>query len=437
MKALPKLVQWFVAEIGNYDETTSEKSEDGEPIRRDSIALNFSPKRMHDAKDQPLDIVFQKLTVMLKQNDLGMDEKDIAEFEHFLEQEKEIQDNKEQIEKLAKRNLELEGINSDALFQHYHKAQARNKKTCSAVVFDCGTGETKCLLYRYTDTNRCEVSLEEIHNGEAIIDLIKKETPLSDIVKQMTDKYRKAVDINKKQVDYNIVGASSWARKVYETKEINRKKDNLLFEFAEEGLYPKILTQREECNFELLAVIYIFTIAVEAKMIDGKKKLSGVLASGGGSCQYSYLNGDTDSILLDIGSKEGIDKFMDEVKGGKTGNEPLDAIDKWLEEQKKIIMNKIEVKNYQTIDGFVICLAAQFYAAKEIKTIQKTIDGKNFCNDDNEANFVSKKSMVEAAKAYVEKQRHEWMIMSAENKQKLLESKEKRKTLKDWAKKLC
>ena len=70
MRVLSNLGQWFVAKIGKYNEPTSEKSEDGEPTWHDSMSFKFSPRKIHDAKDQPIDIFFQKLTVMLKK--IGM-----------------------------------------------------------------------------------------------------------------------------------------------------------------------------------------------------------------------------------------------------------------------------------------------------------------------------------------------------------------------------
>ena len=309
-----------------------------------------------------------------------------------------------------------------------------NHDECSVVVFDCGTGETKCVLYQYRKgKDDCDITFKEIRKFNAVTDHIKKKTG-DELLKLFEEKYTDAVTANEKPVDYCTIGATSWARKVYPDPNINNEKNRLMSKLRKKGFFPTILNQKEESFDKILLALYAFRIAQKAKLIDINQSFSGVLASGGGSCQYTYLFDDgnsIDSVLLELGTKEGIEVFTRETNGKI--QDQMDILDDWIEENKKIIENKMKRNNVPLVDGFVICSAGQYYAALEIAKNYKDTDVKQFFNNANKVNGIKTKNMIKTAKGYIKQQKEFWTTLTTEERQKLNESTKRHKKLKDWA----
>ena len=168
-----------------------------------------------------------------------------------------------------------------------------------ALVFDCGTSETKALLYTYERSKACQVTIEQIvlkgdggsTKRSGVIEHILNRTWRKNVVKDFSDLYLEATSRNKSNthgesgtgLDFCIVGASAWARKKYDDVATNNEKNRLMYELRESGLFPKIFAQEDESSFELLATIYAFYMARETGMIGHREEFKGVLGSGGGS----------------------------------------------------------------------------------------------------------------------------------------------------------
>lgn len=144
-----------------------------------------------------------------------------------------------------------------------------------ALVFDCGTSETKAILYTYMENkNGCDISMEEVHLDDedkkqkrpGVIEAIEAGTT-DEVVEKFSNLYLQATKSNSKShhestgLDFCIVGASAWARKLYENHKVNQDKNRLLYELRENGLFPKIFPQSDESAFELLATLLAFTSA--------------------------------------------------------------------------------------------------------------------------------------------------------------------------------
>ena len=323
-----------------------------------------------------------------------------------------------------------------------------------ALVFDCGTSETKALLYTYDRSKDCPVTMKEIRLDDedkkkkrpGVIDHIVASPPTweTGVIEKFSNLYLKATSMasdpdskkHQKGLDFCIVGASAWARKHYKSTKLNDEKNQLMYRLRESGLFPKIFVQRDESFFELLATIFAFSLGKATGMIAKEHAFGGVLGSGGGSCQFTYFKKDDfTSLNIEIGNREGRDCFMNTAKKDLTDAEaPLIALAAWTKDQeKKIRLNKNKLK---PLKGFFLCISAQYYAAIELcaklpeyKTKKKT----KFSNKDDQCETILAGDVVEAAERYLKQQTDAWRSMTDDDRKKLAVSTEKRKTLKDWA----
>ena len=253
-----------------------------------------------------------------------------------------------------------------------------------ALVFDCGTSETKAILYTYMENSKgCDVSMEEVHLDDedpkskrpGVIEAIEG-GKIDEVVEKFSNLYLQATKSNVKShhemtgLDFCIVGASAWARKLYENQKTNQDKNRLLYELRENGLFPKIFPQSDESAFELLATLLAFTSAKKMGMIPKHYVFGGVLGSGGGSCQYTMRDekGHFQSLLVEIGNREGRDKFIKSAKRNFKSNpqKALKDLEDWIEDMRgKIELRKKESSSkfkFRKVKGFVLCISAQYVA---------------------------------------------------------------------------
>lgn len=344
----------------------------------------------------------------------------------------------------------------------------KNKKEKTALVFDCGTGETKAILYKYKPDAEIEISAtkvglkddDEDNPFEAVIDGIEScdnmddeqtDEKLQAMAGTMSEVYCKACEYNGKdsgktdgkKIDYVIVGASAWARKCYSNERITRIKNEFMLLLANQGLFPRVFNQADEAGFERLSTIYAFSCLQDTGVIDPEEKFCGVLAAGGGSCQFSFAAGSKGTFSernLDIGSKGAIDYFVEAAKKNPEDVEsPLAALDDWLAKKRKIV--KLHWKQSAKVEGFYILISGMYYAAKEI---QKTLKGckedfGTLVSKDDEATYVLAGDIKEAARKHKEQVSETWKSMTPEERTELMEGLDhkNKKKIDGWAKDLA
>lgn len=214
----------------------------------------------------------------------------------------------------------------------------------NGLVFDCGTNETKALLYTYKQGSVCDIQMKEIKSKsgwrDGIVMHLIKGTDLSFLTEKFTELYLETCDMigNKSKesaLDFCIIGASSWARKFNGDTELSKRKNEFMQKLRNGGFWPVIFNQNEESHFELLATIFGFSIAQNVNMIPRYLTFGGVLASGGGSSQYTVFRGGSrrsspyNSLNIEIGNREGTKLFVAEASSEKP-EKALDVLDKWL-----------------------------------------------------------------------------------------------------------
>lgn len=249
-------------------------------------------------------------------------------------------------------------------FGNVIKADAKrvNKKleTHNALVFDCGTGETKAIFLQYSTTGfpaapggEPAVKVTELRKAPATLDFLKGcNASANEDLKKKIKKHIKKMKIenpteedrakaneacggaywflkkpeNKGQDDILkpeqfvnfcleikeeladagtvpdtvMIGCSAWARDC--EPRLQPKADQLVKDLSEAGILCKKLLQTQEGAYEAASIAYAY-----AKMCPGEKPLLGCIGSGGGSVQYmhSMLYG----IFLDCGNRMCLDKM--------------------------------------------------------------------------------------------------------------------------------
>lgn len=342
------------------------------------------------------------------------------------------------------------------------------RRVVRALVFDCGTSETKALLFKYDSKRECKISMCEVHLDQepkgmkrpGVIEYITNQTWDEGVVDTFSALYLKATAMQDEEsgssqhgggLDFCIVGASAWARKLYERDELNIDKNRLLHELRESGLFPKIFPQKDESSFELLATMYAFSEGQNTGMIKESETFTGVLGSGGGSCQYTYYDEKRKrfpALNLEIGNREGRGLFISSATAllkrmsdatSKPSKEeiraPIDAVEKWTADMaNKIALRTSQAKagGFEKRSGFVLCISAQYYAASELNKVLKGCVEKygKFCNKDDKTATITAKRAKQCAREYLAQQISSWMSMDDEARSKLVSDK---KALKKWA----
>ena len=319
---------------------------------------------------------------------------------------------------------------------HQNKFSIRlPERSTTGLVFDCGTNETKAILYTLKNGH---IQMREINSKdgwrEGVAPHLIKGTPTSFLLKKFEEIYIKACESidTQEALDFCVVGASSWARKFSKDVNLTEKKNKFMHELRDNGFFPCIFRQDEESHFELLATVYSFSLAQMYSMIPKHLKFGGVLASGGGSSQYTMFSEGSMHLPLniEIGNREGTNLFKEHVS-----TDPLKVMDDWISRMTQKIDEAISKNNgFRKNSGFVLCISAQYYAAVEMCKKLKQVDSMDFANKSNEAKVIHAGNALKCAARYVEQQRQVWKEMTTEERSSLIESP---KALKSWAMGIC
>jgi hypothetical protein len=202
----------------------------------------------------------------------------------------------------------------------------------SALVFDCGTGETKAIFLQFEVVDgRKTIVVEELNKAPAVLDFLhnklaednedyktlrSKASKIADeaqreqALQRLRDGFwfldekpadagdkleskhfvafcvqtKKKLADRKRLPDTVMIGTSAWAR----AAALEHKSDQLIKDLTKVGLLCKKLLQTQEGTFEAAAVGYAYGEIKEAGEPDQFPELTGVIGSGGGSVQFMH-----------------------------------------------------------------------------------------------------------------------------------------------------
>jgi hypothetical protein len=195
------------------------------------------------------------------------------------------------------------------------------------LVVDCGTGETKLLLYQ-VHNNR--IKLEEIAKLNSALAYIDKSEDFINTIRY---------HFSKNEVDIVLIAASAWLREA--SLDILHKGNSLLTQLIDSGMLCKILESREESWLELIAAEY-----VTQKL---NLKINGTYASGAGSTQFTKHFGEV--FPYRIGNEVGRRLI---IRKGLAGAK------EWEDEIRRIFSDR-----KLNLTGIILCISAVTYAAIE------------------------------------------------------------------------
>jgi hypothetical protein len=197
-----------------------------------------------------------------------------------------------------------------------------------ALVVDCGTGETKILLYYMVDKSVVVEEVAKFGSASAFLD-----TPA--LFSTKVDSIKK-----EKRSDVVLVAATAWLRNA--SGENLRKGNILLQTLMESGVICKLLEKHEEGWFELLAV--------EFARIALNLDIHSTWASGAGSTQISI----------------GFEQLAHVPLGNGRGSEIISAhgkegIDLWKSEIRDVLSSN---GTFIELSGNILCMSAVYFASQ-------------------------------------------------------------------------
>ncbi len=176
------------------------------------------------------------------------------------------------------------------------------------LIVDCGTGETKLLLY---SINGDIIDLKEIFKLNAVSRYIDKSDDFINTIRHYLSKY---------EADIVLIAASAWLREA--SGETLDKGNSLLIQLLDSGMLCKILEPREEAWLELAAAEY-----VSDKL---NLKIDGTYSSGAGSTQFTKhfdtvftykIGNEVGRVLINENGLVGAEKWKDHVKNMFSGSD--------------------------------------------------------------------------------------------------------------------
>ena len=257
-------------------------------------------------------------------------------------------------------------------------------KEHSALVFDCGTGETKVLKLSYSSfgsaaegtaeaqRGRSHVTVAELCKVPAVLDFLggkvatlTKDGHSKGTFLELDDAERAALasgalDETLSAADFvrfareqmarhhcvsSMIGTSAWSRQ----PRFKRQAAELRESLVRAGIRPTRLTQSAEASYEATAVVY----AAEKMGLDG---VTGVIGSGGGSVQY--LRNLQDAVLLEVGWRVGKARLLKAAAGAV-----LDELDAWTSEEVRSKLGMLPAADRGLVKGRVVAISACYYAA--------------------------------------------------------------------------
>ena len=213
------------------------------------------------------------------------------------------------------------------------EAQLLASTSYSAMIVDCGTSETKMLLYTFRDSDQAVLFEERLQMGPATDFL---DTP-SEFV---TAVHRQ---IEEAEVDVSLVAASQWMRSA---KGPDLAKGTaLLNQCTSCGVLNRVLDSSYEAWMETVAVEY-------AAWKNEGLKLQGHWASGGGSTQLS--RGFHEVHSLPLGSAAGAKQILQKGRDGATS---------WAKQVELAVQQFRAQRMLMRLTGRLLGMSAAYYAA--------------------------------------------------------------------------
>jgi len=289
-----------------------------------------------------------------------------------------------------------------------------------ALVFDCGTGETKAIMLEYDASRKgAKVSVHEAGKAPAVLDFLLNESIFDnkDYMKRlhkanakgdkekiakleanpffflkkpprtpsdahgtlMTDHFVQFCEEQAagNQANTTMIGSSAWHRAAQSDYDRGDEAEALVNRLTEAGLLCKKLEHLQEAYFEATAVAYA-AFQLEVPKVDA------VIGSGGGSVQFMHSM--AVPFGLNCGHRMGIravTKTYDETKDIKKALEQVDiychrtncSVD-GLQGRVQAEVNREKVRKTQKypnrpeigqkVKGTVIAISACYYAAMEV-----------------------------------------------------------------------
>lgn len=204
----------------------------------------------------------------------------------------------------------------------------------TALIVDCGTGETKLLLYTYSND---KINFKEILKLNAVTSYIDKSEDFINTIRFFLTKHN---------ADIVLIAASAWLREA--SLETVYKGNSLLTQLLDSGMLCKVLDSREEAWMELVAAEYISN-----KL---GLKISGTYSSGAGSTQFTKSFSEVYSFK--IGNEIGRNLIL---KNGIRG------VGLWENEIQRVL-----IENSTQINGLTLCMSAVCHAANECGLLLNT-----------------------------------------------------------------
>jgi hypothetical protein len=216
-------------------------------------------------------------------------------------------------------------VEPDERITFFAQATKRQDGPPTALVVDCGTGETKVILYSYVGDCVHARLLDRLESASKVLDAPGTLIERIRLLMRRTD------------ADVVLISASAWMR--YAERDTIEKGNNLLQALTDEGVLCKILEEREEAWFELASIEF----ALDRLSVD----VDATWASGGGSTQFSSS---FDTVhTIPIGNERGRDLL---TKLGRAG------VEVWQRE----IRDELAADRFR-VGGSVFAMSAAYYAA--------------------------------------------------------------------------
>jgi len=198
-------------------------------------------------------------------------------------------------------------------------------KPPNAIIVDCGTGETKLLLYSVEDD---KIKFKELLKLNAVSLYIDKSDDFINTVRFYLTKHK---------ADIVLVAASAWLREA--SHEILYKGNSLLNQLIDSGMMCKILEPREEAWMELAAAEYVSGLL--------GLNITATYSSGAGSTQFT--KNFTEVFPFRLGNEAGRKMISENGTAG-------------IEQWENMVKNVYSESQLQ-LDGMILCISAVCHAA--------------------------------------------------------------------------
>ena len=207
----------------------------------------------------------------------------------------------------------------------------------SALVVDCGTSESKVLVYNFCNK---KVTFQELEKMPAASEYFDDPQSFAEKVHQQ---FRQV------HVDVGLVAASQWMRTAQKAQGKSLSKGTALMNLCtRKGVLSRVIDGSYDAWMETTAVEYLSQ--------KEQLHLQGHWASGGGSTQLSHKFQEVH--CMELGSAEGI-KLILEAK-----DNPVKGVELWTKKVELSVKQMREEHMHTLLTGRILWMSAVYYAAK-------------------------------------------------------------------------